>query len=120
MADNPLTAGLPWQKSGITYFNAYAKAYGLDRPPPVNQVGQAAYGVNQKAAALQDYQTRAAAAVRAANTAAARRPTLTGENMPDYTDALLKRVQAAEIQRLGIGRTRQSTFSPLAAILSGY
>lgn len=126
----------PWSRSGATFFSAYAKQYGLKAPqksdfatyapgykpipgrdPILSSDQQAQYE-----AALKKYGQDLQRVQGAAQAASDRRFPNGKDYTPDYTDALMQRVKSAEIVRLGIGKTRQSTFTlaPGAAILSGY
>lgn len=97
-----------------SFYDFYRKQYGVQTVKGESQWtdwfgGAETYVVNPEAEA---------AARAAANATHERRMAGARE---DYTSALLRRVQSAELLRLGVGKTRQSLFSvdPSTVILSG-
>jgi hypothetical protein len=107
---------------GGSFFQAYADAAGAKKRT-YTRAGFLGLSVGPFGTDVQSYSPEDIARFGAAAQKAYDRRMPLGEGvLPDYTDALMQRMKSAELIRLGIGNTRQSTFtlSPAAAILSGY
>lgn len=99
------------------FMSFYRDQYGKQAPTGPRLRGGVTGNV-QRSLDAGDVEKRALAASLA--TLDRRQPFGAGQS-PDYTDVLMKRLQSAELVRLGIGKTRQSLFtlSPSAVSLTG-